>query len=143
VTPAEIALLRSLSETDVVTFMPEDTTAAALTRFQATVESLREMQKAGWVELEVAEDKKRQRGQPGTAGSADQARGAMQRRACSQASADTSNPHRARTWCGAVTPLDFGLTAGGYSSSSHTAQLRAGAAAEQHPHECHDSEHCP
>jgi len=52
----------SLAETDVVTFMPEDNTAAALTRFEANVESLREMQKAGWVELEVAEDKKRRRG---------------------------------------------------------------------------------
>jgi hypothetical protein len=31
-------------------------------RFEATVESLREMQKAGWVELEVADDRKRVRG---------------------------------------------------------------------------------
>jgi hypothetical protein len=62
VTEAELTLLRSLAETDVVTFMPEDNTAAALARFEATVESLREMQKAGWVELEVAEDKKRRRG---------------------------------------------------------------------------------
>jgi hypothetical protein len=62
VTPAEIVLLRSLAETDVVTFMPEDTTTAAVARFKITVESLREMQKAGWVELEVAEDKQRRRG---------------------------------------------------------------------------------
>jgi hypothetical protein len=62
VTEAEVALLRSLAETDVVTFMPEDNTAAAVARFTATVESLKEMQKAGWVELEVAADKKRRRG---------------------------------------------------------------------------------
>jgi hypothetical protein len=35
---------------------------AALARFEATLESLREMQKAGWLELEVSEDKKRLRG---------------------------------------------------------------------------------
>jgi hypothetical protein len=62
VTAAEVALLQSLAQADVVTFMPEDTTAAAVARFEATVESLREMQMAGWVELEVAEDKKRRRG---------------------------------------------------------------------------------
>jgi hypothetical protein len=62
VTEAQIALLRSLAETDVVTFMPEDNTAAALARFEATVESLREMQKAGWVALEVAEEQRRRRG---------------------------------------------------------------------------------
>ena len=52
-TPAEITILRSLAEVDVVTFMPDGHTAAALARFEATLESLREMQKAGWVELEV------------------------------------------------------------------------------------------
>jgi hypothetical protein len=62
VTEAEVALLRSLAETDVVTFMPEGYTAAALARFDATLESLREMQKAGWVKLEVADDRKRVRG---------------------------------------------------------------------------------
>jgi hypothetical protein len=53
VTPAEIALLRSLCAADVVTFMPDDKTAAAGARYDATIESLREMRKAGWVELEV------------------------------------------------------------------------------------------
>jgi hypothetical protein len=62
VTAAEIALLRSLAETDVVTFMPEGNTAAANARFEATLESLRDMQKAGWLELEVAEDLERRRG---------------------------------------------------------------------------------
>jgi hypothetical protein len=62
VTPAEITILRSLAEVDVVTFMPDGHTAAALARFEATLESLREMQKAGWVELELAEDRKRVRG---------------------------------------------------------------------------------
>jgi hypothetical protein len=62
VTDAQITLLRSLAEADVVTFMPEDNTAAALARFEATVASLKEMQKAGWLELEVAEEQKRRRG---------------------------------------------------------------------------------
>jgi len=62
VTAAEIALLRSLAQADVVTFMPEGQTAAALARYEATLERLREMQKAGWIELEVAEEKKRRRG---------------------------------------------------------------------------------
>jgi hypothetical protein len=53
VTPAELSLLKSLAETDVITFTPEDNTAAAVTRFEATLESLREMQKAGWTELRV------------------------------------------------------------------------------------------
>jgi hypothetical protein len=44
--------------------MPEDNTAAALARFKATVESLKEMQKAGWLELEVAEEDRRHRGRP-------------------------------------------------------------------------------
>ena len=61
-TPAELSLLNSLAQADVVTFIPEDNTAAALARFEGTLESLREMQKAGWVELEVAEDRKRVRG---------------------------------------------------------------------------------
>jgi hypothetical protein len=51
VTKAEISLVRSLAETDVVTFMPEDNTAAARARCEATIESLREMRKAGWIEL--------------------------------------------------------------------------------------------
>jgi hypothetical protein len=63
-TDAEISLLRSLAEADVVTFMPEDNTAAALARFKATVESLTEMQKAGWIELEVTQAEKRNRGHP-------------------------------------------------------------------------------
>jgi hypothetical protein len=62
VTASEIALLRSLAEADVVTFMPEDNTAAALARFEATLRSLGDLQKAGWVELEVAEEQKRRRG---------------------------------------------------------------------------------
>jgi hypothetical protein len=61
-TETEIALLKALAGAELVTFMPEDTTAAALTRFKATVESLREMQKAGWVELEVAAERKRRSG---------------------------------------------------------------------------------
>ena len=61
-TPAEITILRSLAEADVVIFMPEGHTAAALGRFETTLESLREIQKAGWVELEVADDRKRVRG---------------------------------------------------------------------------------
>jgi hypothetical protein len=35
VTEAEITLLRSLAEADVVTFMPEDDTAATVVRFEA------------------------------------------------------------------------------------------------------------
>lgn len=61
-TPAEFALLRSLAEADAVTFMPEGYTAAALARFEATVASLRDLQKAGWIELEIAEEQKRPRG---------------------------------------------------------------------------------
>ena len=57
-TPAEITILRSLAEADVVTFMPEDNTAAARARYEATIESLREMRKAGWIELEVNEELK-------------------------------------------------------------------------------------
>jgi hypothetical protein len=64
VTPAEITILRSLAEADVVTFMPEGHTAAALARFEAILESLSEMEKAGWLELEVADDRKRVRGPP-------------------------------------------------------------------------------
>jgi hypothetical protein len=62
VTAAEIALLRSLAEADVVTFMPESSTAAAVARFEATLASLRDLQKAGWVEIEVADEQKRRRG---------------------------------------------------------------------------------
>jgi hypothetical protein len=66
VTEGELTLLRSLAETDVVSFMPEDNTAAALARFDATVASLRlrDMEKAGWIELGVAQDEKRKRGHP-------------------------------------------------------------------------------
>jgi hypothetical protein len=56
VTDAEQTLLRSLAAADVVTFLPEDNSAAALATYEATVERLREMQKAGWIELEVNED---------------------------------------------------------------------------------------
>jgi hypothetical protein len=55
VTPAEITILRSLAEAEVVTFMAEGHTAAALARFEDILESLREIQKAGWFELEVGE----------------------------------------------------------------------------------------
>jgi hypothetical protein len=65
VTPAEIALLRSLCETDVVTFMPESNTAAARAKYEATLESLRDTQQAGWVELEVNKATQRQRGRSG------------------------------------------------------------------------------
>jgi thiazole synthase ThiGH ThiG subunit len=61
-TEAELTLLRSLAAADVVTFMPEDNTAGARARYEATVACLTEMQKAGWVELEVADDRKRVRG---------------------------------------------------------------------------------
>ncbi|MGH7525376.1 MAG: hypothetical protein ACREMX_01585 [Gemmatimonadales bacterium] len=61
-TDAELALLRSLSQAEVVTFMPEGSTAAAVARFDALVKSLREMQKAGWVELEVSSDERRRVG---------------------------------------------------------------------------------
>jgi hypothetical protein len=63
VTEAQITLLRSLAEADVVTFIPEgNTAAAALARFEATLARLRDLLKAGWVELEVAEEQKRRRG---------------------------------------------------------------------------------
>jgi hypothetical protein len=65
VTPAEIVLLRSLCEADVVTLMPDDKTAAARARYEATLESLREMQKAGWVELEVNKPTGRHGGRAG------------------------------------------------------------------------------
>jgi hypothetical protein len=58
-TPAELTLLKSLARADVVTFMREDNTAAARARYEATIESLREMQKAGWIELEVNEEPRR------------------------------------------------------------------------------------
>ncbi|MGH7525582.1 MAG: hypothetical protein ACREMX_02645 [Gemmatimonadales bacterium] len=61
-TDAELALLRSLSEAEVVTFMPEGSTAAAMARFDALVRGLREMQKAGWVELELSSDDRRRAG---------------------------------------------------------------------------------
>jgi hypothetical protein len=64
-TPAEIALLRSLCETDVVTLMLDDKTVAARARYEATLESLREMQKAGWVELEVNQATRCRRGRSG------------------------------------------------------------------------------
>jgi hypothetical protein len=64
VTPAEITILRSLAEADVVTFVPEGHTAAALARFEVTLDSLREMRKTRWVELQVAEDKRRKGGHP-------------------------------------------------------------------------------
>jgi hypothetical protein len=61
-TEAELTSLRSLAAADVVTFMPEDNTAGARARYEATVACLTEMQKAGWVALEVADDRKRVRG---------------------------------------------------------------------------------
>lgn len=39
--------------------MPEGTSAAALAEFEATLASLREMQKAGWIELKVLPENKR------------------------------------------------------------------------------------
>jgi hypothetical protein len=56
VTPAEVALLKSLCQGDVVTFMPEDNTAAARAKYDATIESLREMKKASWIELRGSSD---------------------------------------------------------------------------------------
>ncbi len=41
--------------------MPKGTTRAAVARFEATLASLKEMQKAGWVELQIADEKKLQR----------------------------------------------------------------------------------
>ncbi len=61
-TDAQLALLRSLSEAEVVTFMPEGSTAAAMARFDALVKRLREMQREGWVELEVSSDERRRAG---------------------------------------------------------------------------------
>jgi hypothetical protein len=69
-TEAQIALLRSLTEVDVVTFIPEGTSRPAVARYEATLASLKEMQKAGWVELEIADEKKRRRGQTRRAASA-------------------------------------------------------------------------
>jgi hypothetical protein len=53
-TDEEISLLRSLSEVELLTFLPEGTTPAALRRFDEVVAALRRMQKAGWIELELA-----------------------------------------------------------------------------------------
>jgi DNA-binding PadR family transcriptional regulator len=64
VTPAELTLLKSLAAADVVTFMPEDNTAAARARYETTIDGLRELQKAGWVDLEVNEETRRHRGRP-------------------------------------------------------------------------------
>jgi hypothetical protein len=63
VTEAEIALLKSLAAVDVVTFRPEGAGRAALGRYEATLARLKDLQRAGWVELEIADEKKRQRGQ--------------------------------------------------------------------------------
>ena len=62
-TEAEIALLKSLAAADVVSFMPEHNTAAARARYEATIDSLREPQKAGWVDLEANVEPRRHRGQ--------------------------------------------------------------------------------
>jgi hypothetical protein len=53
-TDEEISLLRSLREVELLTFLPEGTTTAALRRFDDVVATLRRMQKAGWIELELA-----------------------------------------------------------------------------------------
>ena len=45
--------------------MPEDNTVAAVARFEATLASLREMQKAGWIELEVNKPTGRRGARPG------------------------------------------------------------------------------
>ena len=50
---------------DGVTFMPEDNTSAARAKYDATIESLREMKKAGWIELEVNKPTGRRGGRPG------------------------------------------------------------------------------
>ena len=55
---------------DVVTFMPEDNTAAARAKYDATIESLREMKKAGWIELEVNKPTGRQGGREAGGGGA-------------------------------------------------------------------------
>ncbi|HEX3236361.1 MAG TPA: hypothetical protein VHR41_19380 [Gemmatimonadales bacterium] len=62
-TAAELALLKSLAQVEVVTFMPEGAGRAAVARYEATLASLKDMQKAGWVELQIADEKTRQRGQ--------------------------------------------------------------------------------
>jgi hypothetical protein len=62
VTPAEITILRSLAEADVGPSCPTGHTTAAMARFEAPLESLCEMQEAGWVELETTDDRKRVRG---------------------------------------------------------------------------------
>ena len=63
-TPA-VTLLKLLCQGDVVAFMPEDNTAAAGAKYDATIESLREMKKAGWIELEVNKPTGRQGGREG------------------------------------------------------------------------------
>jgi hypothetical protein len=45
--------------------MPDDKTAAARARYEATLESLRAMQQAGWVELEVNKATGRRGGRSG------------------------------------------------------------------------------
>jgi hypothetical protein len=70
VTPAEVALLKSLCQGDVVSFMPEGNTAAARAKYEATIESLREMKKAGWIELEVNKPTGRRGGRSGVKGAA-------------------------------------------------------------------------
>lgn len=57
-TEVELALLRSLAETDMMTFVPEGSSAGALAKFEVTLASLRKMQKAGWIELKVLPENK-------------------------------------------------------------------------------------
>lgn len=61
-TEEEIALLRSLCQMETLTLLPEGTSAAALRRFDETVTALRRLQKAGWIELELAADRRKRSG---------------------------------------------------------------------------------
>ena len=58
------------STPDGVTFMPEDNTSAARAKYDATIESLREMKKAGWIELELNKPTGRQGGREAGGGGA-------------------------------------------------------------------------
>jgi hypothetical protein len=53
VTEKEIALLHAICETDHKVYTPESRTLGTLQAFDELVAALQQMQKAGWIELEV------------------------------------------------------------------------------------------
>jgi hypothetical protein len=55
VTDEEVYFLRALCRTDQQSLLPQGTSVEQLRQFDELVESLKRMQKAGWIELEVAE----------------------------------------------------------------------------------------